>query len=201
MTCIIGIPVKPFDTAKQRLGGLLAAEQRQQLSIELARRTADAAIAAGATPLILSADDAVSEWATGHGYDVVLDEGSSLDEAAHAATRFAAGEPWVICHADLPLLRSEDLTCAVGILAQGSWVLAPSSDGGTSMIGGIGRFDFAFGPGSFHRHLARLTVTPLRIVTAVGTLLDLDTPADFAAAASHARGAWLNSVAPIRSNR
>lgn len=201
MTRIVAIPVKPFGAAKKRLSDVLSAEQRQALSMELARRTANAAIAAGAAPLILSADDAVSEWAAGQGYDVLLDEGSSLDEAAHAATLFANKEPWVICHADLPLLRSQDLAGAIRLMAHGSWVLAPSSDGGTSLIGGIGQFDFAFGPGSFHRHLARLAHSTLHVVTSVGTLLDLDVPGDFTAAANHPRGAWLESVAPIRSNR
>lgn len=201
MTRIVAIPVKPFDVAKKRLSGVLASEQRQALSVELARRTANAAIAAGAAPLILSADEAVSEWAASQGYDVLLDEGSSLDEAAHAATLFANNEPWVICHADLPLLRSEDLARAVGLMMHGSWVLAPSNDGGTSLIGGIGQFDFAFGPASFHRHLARLAHRPIQVMTSLGTLLDLDLPGDYAATASHPRGAWLNSVAPIRSDR
>ena len=199
MTRIVAIPVKPFDVAKKRLGGVLSAEQRQALSVELARRTANAAIDAGAAPLILSADEMVSEWAASQGYDVLLDEGSSLDEAAHAATLFANDEPWVICHADLPLLRSEDLAGAIGLMTHGAWVLAPSSDGGTSLIGGIGQFDFAFGPASFHRHLARLAHQTVRVVTSLGTLLDLDVPGDFAAAAAHPRGAWLGSVAPIRS--
>lgn len=201
MTRIVAIPVKPFDAAKQRLGDLLSDEQRAVLSMELARRTANAAIAAGASPLILSADEIVSEWAAGQGYDVLLDEGSSLDEAAHAATLFANNEPWLICHADLPLLRSEDLARAVGLMTRGSWVLAPSSDGGTSLIGGIGQFDFAFGRASFHRHLARLAHRTVHVMTSVGTLLDLDLPDDFIAAAGHPRGAWLNSVAPIRSDR
>lgn len=201
MTRIVAIPVKPFDAAKQRLSDVLSDEQRSVLSMELARRTANAAIAAGAAPLILSADDVVSEWAANQGYDVLLDEGSSLDEAAHAATLFANNEPWVICHADLPLLRSEDLARAVALMAGGSWVLAPSNDGGTSLIGGIGQFEFAFGPGSFHRHLARLSHRAVHVMTSVGTLLDLDLPGDFVAAANHPRGAWLSSVAPIRSDR
>lgn len=200
MTCIVGIPVKPFGVAKQRLSGLLAPEERESLSIALARRTADAALAAGAAPLILSADAAVSDWAAEHRYDVLLDEGSSLDEAAHAATHFADGRPWVVCHADLPLLRGEDLARALSLMSHGSWVLAPSSDGGTSLIGGIGGFGFSFGPGSFHRHLGRLADRPTRVVTSVGTLLDLDTPNDFLAAATHPRGTWLTSIAPIRSN-
>jgi 2-phospho-L-lactate guanylyltransferase len=192
LTRIVAIPVKPFDAAKKRLSGILTSD-------ELARRTANAAIAAGAVPLILSADEAVSEWAAEHRYDVLLDEGSSLDEASHAATLFANNEPWVICHADLPLLRSEDLALAVGSMRDGSWILAPSSDGGTSLIGGVGQFEFAFGSGSFHRHLALLAGRSVGVMTTLGTLLDLDTPDDFAAAAAHPRGAWLNSVAQIRS--
>jgi 2-phospho-L-lactate guanylyltransferase len=201
LTRIVAIPVKPFGVAKRRLSGVLTAEQRQALSVELARRTANAAIAAGAAPLILSADEVVSEWAASEGYDVLLDEGSSLDEAAHAATLFANNEPWVICHADLPLLRSEDLARAVGLMMHGSWVLAPSNDGGTSLIGGVGQFDFAFGPASFHRHLARLANRSVHVMASLGTLLDLDLPGDFVAASAHPRGAWLNSVAPIRSDR
>lgn len=201
MTRIVAIPVKPFDVAKARLSAVLTADERQALSVELARRTANAAIAAGAAPLILSADEVVSEWAARQGYDVLLDEGSSLDEAAHAATLFANNEPWVICHADLPLLRSEDLARAAALMAEGSWVLAPSNDGGTSLIGGIGPFDFSFGPASFHRHLARLAHRTVHVMTSLGTLLDLDVPVDFAAAVAHPRGAWLESVAPIRSNR
>lgn len=200
MTRIVAIPVKPFDAAKRRLSGVLSPDQREALSVELARRTADAASAAGASPLILSADDAVSEWATRQGYDVLFDEGSSLDAAAHAATLFADDEPWVICHADLPLLRSEDIAQAIDRMIPGTWILAPSSDGGTSLIGGVGRFDFAFGPGSFHRHLARLAGRSVHVMTSLGTLLDLDLPADFVAAAHHPRGTWLNSVAPIRSD-
>ena len=201
MTRIVAIPVKPFGVAKMRLSGLLTARQRQALGVELARRTANAAIAAGAAPLILSADEVVSEWAAGQGYDVLLDEGSNLDEAAHAATAFAGDEPWVICHADLPLLRGEDLRRAVSLMEGGSWVLAPSSDGGTSLIGGTGQFDFAFGPASFHRHLARLAHRTVHVMTSLGTLLDLDVPGDFAAAANHPRGEWLHSLAPIRSPR
>ena len=201
MTRIVAIPVKPFGVAKKRLSGLLTDEQRHALSVELARRTANAAIAAGAAPVILSANEAVSKWAADQGYDVLLDEGSSLDEAAHAATLFANNEPWLICHADLPLLRSEDLDRALDLMAHGSWVLAPSNDGGTSLIGGIGQFEFAFGPSSFHRHLARLAHRSVQVMISAGTLLDLDLPGDFTAAAAHPRGAWLNSVAPIRSNR
>jgi 2-phospho-L-lactate guanylyltransferase len=200
LTRIVAIPVKPFDVAKARLSTILSPSQREALSVELARMTAKAAIAADASPLILSADDAVTEWASTQGYDVLLDEGSSLNEAAHSATVFADDEPWIVCHADLPLLRADDLVRALDLMQAGAWVVAPSSDGGTSLIGGVGDFDFAFGPGSFHRHLARLASRSVRVLASVGTLLDLDTAADFRAAAAHPRGGWLQEAATIPSD-
>ena len=78
-------------------------------------------------------------------------------------------------------------------VSSGSWVLAPSSDGGTSLIGGSGDpgFDFAYGVGSFHRHLARLRRCSPKVVFRLGLALDLDHPSDLEAALSHPRGRWL----------
>ncbi len=191
---IIAIPVKPFADAKQRLAGSLTDAQRRFLSIELARRTATAAVGAGAAPLILSADDGVSEWARAEGFDVLLDEGSSLNEAAHSATVFAGGRPWIVCHADLPLLTTSDLSAAMASMDGRRWVLSASSDGGTSLIGGRGHFGFSFGSASFQRHLAALADRDVAIGNRLGTMLDLDTPADLDAAIRHPRGAWLASI-------
>lgn len=191
---IIAIPVKPFGVAKQRLAGPLTNAQRRSLSVELARRTATAAVGAGATPLILSADDGVSEWAQGERFDVLLDEGSSLNEAARAATVYAGDRPWIVCHADLPLLTASDLSAAMSAMNGRRWVLAASSDGGTSVIGGRGQFVFSFGPSSFQRHMTALAGRDVSVVSRVGTMLDLDTPADLDAAIHHARGSWLASI-------
>lgn len=191
---IIAIPVKPFGVAKQRLAGSLTDTQRRSLSIELARRTANAAVGAGATPLILSADDGVSEWARAEGFDVLLDEGSSLNEAARSATVFADDRPWIVCHADLPLLTASDLSAAMTAANGRRWVLSASSDGGTSLIGGRGGFVFSFGPSSFQRHIAALADREVTVVNRLGTMLDLDTPADLDAAIRHPRGSWLASI-------
>lgn len=201
MPVIVAIPVKPFSAAKQRLAEDFSPSIRRSLSVEMARRTALAVEAAGASPLILSADDQVSTWAQAAGYRVLVDKGSSLDEAAHAATDHAGNDPWIVCHADLPLLEPSDLESALGAIAEGSWVIAPSSDGGTSLIGGRGDLRFGFGPGSFQRHLGRISTQPQRILISVGTLLDLDTSADFEAAQGHPRGLWLRRYAPIGSPR
>ena len=191
---IIGIPVKPFPAAKRRLAAVLDDTGRARLGQALAERTVATVTESGAVPLILSADDRVTEWAQDIGVDVLLDEGSSLDEAARAAVVEARDRKgaWAILHADLPLLTARDLTAALEMLSGGGAVIAPSSDGGTSLVGSsLETFSFSYGPGSFHRHLAALGRRRPTVVVSRGLCLDLDTPEDLTAAIGTVGGAWL----------
>lgn len=189
-----GIPVKPFGAAKRRLAEVLDAEARARLGQQLAERTVSAVAECDARPLVLSADEAVTRWAQAFGVDVQLDEGSSLDAAADAAVSRIRHEKgaWAILHADLPIITGTDLAVAVDLLSGGRSVIAPSSDGGTSLLGSSSdRFVFSYGKGSFHRHLCGLASSGPAIVIARGLLLDLDTPDDLAAARATPEGAWL----------
>ncbi len=191
----IGIPVKPFPAAKGRLAAVLDGPNRAELGRRLAIRTVKAVVESGARALILSADDAVTRWADSIGVDVLLDEGSSLNRAAETAVTHIRGNggAWAILHADLPLLTGADLSRPVSHLADGGAVLAPSSDGGTSMVGAsLDWMSFAYGAGSFHRHLATLARHEPLVVTNRGLLLDLDTPDDLVAASATTEGSWLN---------
>ncbi|MFP5331770.1 MAG: 2-phospho-L-lactate guanylyltransferase [Acidimicrobiia bacterium] len=193
-TVVIGIPVKPFGAAKRRLADVLDAAGRARLGRELAERTVKAVIEAGAAALVLSADEQVTEWAQSIGVDVLLDEGSSLDQAAGAALIHirAMGAAWAVLHADVPTLRSRDLSGAVLRLGVGGSVIAPSSDGGTSLVGSsLDEFRFAYGAGSFHRHLAALAGTDPQVIVNRGLALDLDTPDDLRAASGRPEGRWL----------
>lgn len=191
---VIGIPVKPFPAAKRRLASVLDDTGRAALGRKLAERTVHAVLEAGAQPLVLSADDPVTGWARAIGVEVLLDEGSSLDEAAQIAVGEARrrGAAWGILHADLPVLTADDLRTAIMVLGDGGAVVAPSSDGGTSLVGSsLERFAFSYGPGSFHRHLAALSAHDPQVIVTRGLALDLDTPADLAAARATVEGAWL----------
>lgn len=191
---VIGVPVKPFGVAKRRLADVLDADERARLGRALAVRTVTAVAEAGARPLILSADDQVTEWSRSIGVEVLLDEGSSLDRAATAAVALIRGRgaAWGVLHADVPTLTSRDLGSAIEHLAEGAAVISPSSDGGTSFIGAcLDEFVFRYGPGSFHRHLAGLGGESPRVVVRRGLALDLDTPYDLQAAAGTTEGAWL----------
>jgi 2-phospho-L-lactate guanylyltransferase (CobY/MobA/RfbA family) len=107
--------------------------------------------------------------------------------------RFAHGRKlgWLICHADLALLDTADLAPLIDRVAGGGWVIAASSDGGTTVIGGTAAsFPFAYGAASFHRHLRTLVDRTPSIHISPGLSIDLDGPADLSAVRHQA--AWLS---------
>lgn len=189
------VPVRQAISPKSRLATVLSPRVRRLLSLEMAARVAGAIEEAGAQPMVLAADEVVMEWACERGWEGIRDRAPSLNAAAAGAvaeaTRRKVG--WMIVHADLPLLTAADLRDSLAVVGSGNWVLAPSSDGGTSLLGGSGdpHFEFAYGEGSFHRHLARLRRRSPKVVFRPGLALDLDRPSDLQAALSHSRGAWL----------
>ena len=184
------IPVKSFQLAKGRLATAIPAETRARMSRELAMRTVEASRSAAFSPLVVAGDAAVLAWCRDNDVDAIADPGGGLDQAA--ASGIDGNGKWVVIHADLPLLDGEDLAAIASVIETGREVIAPSSDGGTSVIGAARDIAFAYGPGSFHRHLARL-IEPV-IVARVGLLLDIDSGADLEAARAHPHGAWLNAL-------
>ncbi|WP_420614044.1 2-phospho-L-lactate guanylyltransferase [Candidatus Spongiisocius sp.] len=193
---LVALPIRSFRDAYQRLAGSHGPDERAALARALASHTAGTVLQAGVTPHIVTSATEVREWALGAGYRVAADPpDGGLDGAAAEAVRLAAGRPWLILHADLPCLDTDEVELALGLARSGERVLAPSYDGGTSALGGRGRFPFRYGVASFHRHLA--TGRPPRVIASLGFLLDIDRPHDLVVAARHPRGAWLaESVVP-----
>ena len=191
---IAAVPIKSFSAAKARLGDAVPAGRRADLGIALAARTAGAARDAGARVLIVSGATEVLEWARTAGFGRVGQENSGLDDAAAIAVAVARRErlPWAIIHADLPLVRVSDLQEVFAAAAAGP-VLAPSVDGGTNVIAAdAAGFAFAYGPGSFARHLRTAASRRPRIVVRPGTAVDLDTARDLKRVMSHPEGRWVN---------
>jgi 2-phospho-L-lactate guanylyltransferase len=191
---VVVIPVRSFRLGKTRLAEKVEDAERIALGRALAFRVAEAAENVGLLPLVVTADPEVAAWATSAGFPSLPEPGEGLNLAVAAGVEWAASSrsSWIVLHADLPLVEAADILRLAECLDSGLNPIAPSSDGGTSAIGGWGAFAFSFGIGSFHRHLARLA-TP-RVVTSPGLLLDLDSPADLAAALAHPRGRWLREV-------
>lgn len=175
------IPIRSFNDAKQRLSSVLDAHGRASLARRLAEHVTQKVLQADAEPLVVTADDEVSDWAEQANLATVPDPGEGLNAAAAAGMAHALehGRPWVILHGDLAWLGKEDVTTLIEALAAGHEPIAPSSDGGTSALGASRQVELSYGPGSFHRHLARLAAP--RVVARRGLLLDIDTPLDLSA--------------------
>jgi 2-phospho-L-lactate guanylyltransferase len=160
----------------------------------MADHVTSTAESAGLLPVIVTDAPDVAEWGASRGLPTISDPAGGLDSAGEAGIDWAllANSSWLVVHADLPLLRPADLEEMADVLEAGDDPIAPSSDGGTSAIGGRAPLALAYGPGSFRRHLARLA-SP-RVVVRPGLTLDVDTPGDLQSARRHPAGAWLRGV-------
>ncbi len=192
---LVAIPIKPFEVAKDRLAETLNPATRVRLAQALADHTIEVALESQVEVLILAATEEVAEWADDRGVSALVDDHGSLNEASASALEIAneRGLPWMILHADLPLLRSDDLAPAIELTNNNRWVIAPSFDGGTNLLGGPPRavFEFAYGPGSFRRHIDSLASSDPEIIRRIGLILDIDHPSDLEAAIDHPLGSWL----------
>lgn len=111
------------------------------------------------------------------------DEGRGLNAELGAAVKSLRPRPLLVIHADLPLLTHEDVTALLAE-AEAGCAIAPDREGsGTNAIAlrDAAGFNFAFGIGSFARHLLAAEGRA-RIVRRAGLGLDIDTPDDLDAA-------------------
>ena len=134
-----------------------------------------AAAQAAGDVLVVSDSREVVEFAARAGAETIAEPPPGGLDAAAAAGIVGAGK-WAVIHADLPLVTPGDLREVVGLLDGGASVLAATHDGGTSLIGSHRPIEFAYGPASFRRHLARLPESKVLIRRAF--LMDVDTADD-----------------------
>lgn len=182
------VPVRSWQTGKQRLAGVLSPAQRTRLIQYLVSHTcallqASPAITAS---VIVSGDPAVLDWATHQGLNALPEAEPSLRAALETGRRWSRlrAAHLLIVLPDLPLLTASELA---HLLAQPQpVVLAPDrATQGTNAL--LLRFPatlpFAFGPGSYrqHQHLATAAGLAQHTCTLPGLAFDLDTPTDLAA--------------------
>jgi 2-phospho-L-lactate/phosphoenolpyruvate guanylyltransferase len=175
------VPIRAFALGKARLAERLPPEERADLARRFASRVVTAA---GALPVVVvTSAPEVTAWAGDLGLATVPDPGS-LDGAAGAGRGHLAArgcQRVVIAHADLPFARS--LAPVTGDGADPVVALVPDHrDDGTPVLSvpAATPFRFAYGPGSFRRHVEeaeRLGLT-VRVVDDPDLRFDVDVPAD-----------------------
>ncbi|HVM41158.1 MAG TPA: 2-phospho-L-lactate guanylyltransferase [Acidimicrobiia bacterium] len=165
----VAVPIRAFDGGKARLAPQLDRAERARLYQSMADRVVDAAEAtAGLAALtIVSSAPEVVRWARGRGLDVLPDPGT-LDGAADAGRRHLAADAVdrvVVVHADLPMLT--DLSPVTTPGRDPVVVAVPCRhDDGTPVLSlpATADFCFAYGPGSFRRHVAEAQRLGLHVV-------------------------------------
>jgi 2-phospho-L-lactate guanylyltransferase len=195
----IVVPIRTFALANTRLSDDLSAEARA----ELARRLADTVVrAAGNAPVVIvTSAPEVEDWARGHGLDIEPDPGTLDGAAAVGVERLAAYgvHRVVVAHADLPFATTfasvtRDANRPVAVLVpcqrdDGTPVLSVPTN--TPMA-------FAYGPGSFRRHVgaAHAAGLAVRVVRDADLGFDVDTVDDLHVLAAHAPEMFAAALGP-----
>jgi 2-phospho-L-lactate guanylyltransferase len=192
------IPIRAFALGKARLADELGLLERADLGRRLAERVATAA--SPYPTVVVSSDGTVRAWAATRGLAVV-DDPRSLDAAAAAgceALRASGCTRAVIAHADLP--RAQTFRHLVRDASLPIVALVPCHrDDGTPVLSvplGV-EYPFAYGPGSFRRHvaIARELGLGVRVVRDPDLAFDVDTPDDLAALVTAGDGFPATAVA------
>ena len=202
---LIAIPIKPFGVAKRRLAPILDPTDRRRLGQAVAAHVVSTALATGCPVAVVTGDEGVAAWGRRLGVSIITEpDGGGLNQAAAAAVSAARRKDhaWMILHADLPTVTPADLRTALGAIPPGGVLLAPSHNGGTSLIAAhLETFPFAYGRASFRHHCATAAHHPHKFLIRPGLAIDLDGPADLAAALRLPDGRWLGSLVPAAPGR
>lgn len=196
------LPVKPPAVAKSRLRGL-GDQLRRELVVAFAVDTTTAAIESSAVAVVLAITDDVTlaEGLRTLGAHVIPDGMSedlngSLDQAAaEVERRWPALWIAALC-ADLPSLRSTDLTAALSAAPVGTASFVADAEGeGTTMLVAPCREQFLprFGTMSRRAHLESGAVE-IDLVGAATVRRDVDTPADLLIASRMGLGARTSMI-------
>ena len=189
-TLVAIIPVGALDGAKSRLGAVLDAEERLELTLRLARATIGAAVAARRVDevLVITPDDTVRQLAVDLGARPILQRDRGLNRGIVAARdeAVAAGARAIlVLPIDLPEVSAAAIDAVAATLDGADRplvALVPDRHGrGTNalLVAPPEAIDVCFGGDSAIAHEAGARAAGARLVVLDGPLaLDLDTPDD-----------------------
>lgn len=184
------IPVKPLRLAKSRLSEMLIPEARQQFAESMLRHVLSVVcrVPQVAGTLVISRDNKALSIARGFGAHTVQESGTpELNTALMRATQVIAS--WrssavLVLPADLPLIRAEDVSEILALGKQENTVVITTdrNQDGTNalLLRPPGLIPYAYGAGSYHRHLelAYQAGAAVHEYHSERLLLDIDLPED-----------------------
>ncbi len=183
------IPHRGLEASKTRLAPVLGAEEREALAARLLARVLEMARLVADDVVVITPSTSLAGIVTEAGARLEVQRGMGLNEGLDEARQdaIAAGvETLLVLHGDLPNLRADEIRQLLTACPapRGVAVAPDRRETGTNGLclrppGGIG---FAFGVGSFARHLSEADAAglPVAVVRAPGLAFDLDTPEDLA---------------------
>jgi 2-phospho-L-lactate guanylyltransferase len=205
------IPVGSLDGAKSRLGAVLDAEERLELTLRLARATIGAAVAAERVDevIVITPDDTVRSLAAELGARPIRQRDSGLNQGLAAARdeALAAGATAIlILPIDLPDVTPDAIDAVAGQLDEPDRPLVaivPDRHGrGTNalLIAPPDAIGLCFGGSSSSAHEASARAVGARLIVLGGPLaLDLDTPDDLLLAEASLRAGAAGVSAPLEA--
>jgi 2-phospho-L-lactate guanylyltransferase len=180
------IPVQPLPEGKSRLAAVLSAQERFHLNQRYFKHVLATVLAAFPPARVLVVSRSADVLAMAGGAQTLSESGSgdlnvALTEGARAAQR-AGADAVLSISSDLPLLETADLRAMCDAMAKNTAVIAPDRAGvGTNaLLCPVKAAAYAYGEGSFARHVALMEAQDLRVVAVQreGLAFDIDTPAD-----------------------
>lgn len=203
------IPVKPLNRAKSRLAGVLSASQRHEFATVIYRHVLGVVtnVKQLAGTVVISRDTKALAMAREMGARTIQESSNSdLNPALRRATELVRawrGSAVLILPADLPFVTEQDIVqiieMAVGAV---SVVIAtdPEQDGTNAMlVRPPGLFDYAYGDGSFHKHMeaALAARAHVKVYESPTIALDIDVPQDLGRYNEMVMNGHYNSLTPF----
>jgi 2-phospho-L-lactate guanylyltransferase len=140
------VPLKPLAAAKSRLRGAVPGTRHEELVLALATATLEAAAASPAVARVIVITNEQLP-----GFETLPDPHQDLNAALAEVAQHLSG-PLAALPADLPALRTAELTQALGLCSARSFVPDAEGTGTVLLATPFGDLDPHFGPGSAQAH-------------------------------------------------
>jgi 2-phospho-L-lactate/phosphoenolpyruvate guanylyltransferase len=177
------VPIKQGGNGKSRLAEMLSQEERDALSLRMARHViAELGRCEGISDITILSTERPDWWSGSW----VADGGQGLNSEINGWRQARGADAILIIHADLPLLQTEDVRHLLDVAEAESIALATdrAGEGSNALAIADGRpFEFRFGPDSRRLHAAQSPA--ITVIRRNSLSSDIDTPEDLMFAREH----------------